>query len=46
MGGELTVVNKAQPTTDNFKVRVDGNVKIQNFKGNRGLNEYETRTTV
>lgn len=46
MGGELTVVNKAQPSTDNFKVRVDGNVKIQNFKGNRGLNEYETRTTV
>ncbi len=46
MGGELTVVNKAQSRTDKFKVRVDGNVKIQNFKGNRGLNKYELRTTV
>lgn len=32
MGSELTVVNKAQPTTDNFKVRVDGNVKYRILK--------------
>ena len=31
--GDLKVANKAQPS-NNFHVQVNGNVKIQNHKGN------------
>lgn len=43
--GDLDVTNKAQPQ-EHFKVQVNGNVKIQNFKGNGSLQDHQFRTNV
>ena len=43
--GDLNVTNKAQPQ-EHFKVKVNGNVKIQNFKGDGTLKDHQIRTTV
>ncbi len=42
--GDLTVANKGSGTT--FKVKVEGNVTIQNFKGDRKLQDHEIKTVV
>ena len=43
--GDLKVANKAQPS-NNFHVQVNGNVTIQNHKGNAPLKDQQARTTV
>lgn len=42
---DLKVANKAQPS-NNFHVQVNGNVTIQNHKGNAPLKDQQARTTV
>ena len=43
--GDLKVANKAQPS-NNFHVQVNGNVTIQNHKGNAPLKDQQARTIV
>ena len=43
MGNNLTVVNKYQ-NDQKFTVKVEGNVRIKNFKGNRKMQNHETMT--
>ncbi len=43
MGDSLTVVNKYQ-NNQKFNVKIEGNVKIKNFKGNRKMQDHETMT--
>lgn len=42
--GDLKVSNRAQGSS--FQVKVEGNVTIKNFKGNRELKNNEAKTTV
>ncbi len=42
--GNLTVANKAQGYT--FNVKIEGNVTIRNFKGNREMQSNEMKTVV
>ena len=43
MGNNLTVVNKYQ-NDQKSTVKVEGNVRIKNFKGNRKMQDHETMT--
>ena len=45
MGGDLTVAQRSQ-SDNTFKVKVDQNVTIQNFKGNGKLNNLDSRAVV
>lgn len=45
MGDNLTVAQRSQ-SSNQFNVKVDGNVTIQNFKGNRKLGNLEAKTVV
>lgn len=45
MGGDLTVAQRTQPD-NTFKVKVDENVTIQNFKGNGQLKNFDSRAVV